>query len=111
MSDDTGLVLIDHKSHSAFKNKAERTEYFRQLNLYAECIKRKYGEYPYKLVFNMFRVPKMEAEIFAPSQSKDDMIWFQNSVKKILENKNWDCKVDEWYCSNLCGMGCIYGDI
>jgi hypothetical protein len=110
MRDDTGLVLIDHKSHSAFKNKAERKEYFRQLYLYAECIKRKYGEYPHKLVFNMFRVPKMEAEIFAPSQSKDDVIWFQNSVKKILENKNWDCKVDEWYCNNLCKFeDCVYG--
>ena len=52
----------------------------------------------------------MESEIFAPKQSKDDVIWFQNSVKKILENKNWDCKVDEWYCNNLCKFeDCVYG--
>lgn len=111
MRDNTGLVLIDHKSHSTFKNKTERTEYFRQLYLYAECIKQKYGEYPYKLVFNMFRVPKMEAEIFTPSQSKYAVSWFQKSVSKILENNDWDCKVDDWYCNNLCGMECVYGDI
>ena len=108
MRDDSGIVLIDHKSHSAFKNKAEREEYFRQLYLYAECIKRKYGEYPYKLAFNMFRVPCLEEEFFAPSQCSDSVIWFINSVANILNNAEWDCKVDNWYCGNLCGMDCAF---
>lgn len=108
MRDDSGIVLIDHKSHSAFKNKAEREEYFRQLYLYAECIKRKYGEYPYKLAFNMFRVPCLEEEFFAPSQCSDSVIWFINSVANILNNAERDCKVDNWYCGNLCGMDCAF---
>lgn len=108
LKDDLGYIIVDHKSHAAFKSKAERQEYFKQLYLYAECIKRKYGEYPYKLNFNMFRVPKLEEEFFAPSQCKDTVIWFQDAVTKILQNNDWDCKVDNWYCSNLCGIDCAF---
>lgn len=108
LKDKYGYVVVDHKSHAAFKSKAERQEYFKQLYLYAECIKRKYGEYPYKLVFNMFRIPKLEEEFFAPSQRKDTVIWFQDTVTRILQNNDWDCKVDNWYCSNLCGIDCAF---
>ena len=108
LKDEQGYVVVDHKSHAAFKSKAERQEYFKQLYLYAECIKRKYGEYPYKLIFNMFRVPKLEEEFFALSQCKDTVIWFQDAVTKILQNNNWDCRVDNWYCSNLCGIDCAF---
>ena len=108
MRDDKGLFIVDHKSHGAFKSETERTEYFRQLYLYAECIKQKYGEYPYKLVFNMFRVPKMETTLFDLEQSKNSVEWFENSVDKILANTDWDCKVDKGYCSNLCGFDCPY---
>ena len=108
LKDEQGYVVVDHKSHAAFKSKAERQEYFKQLYLYAECIKRKYGEYPYKLIFNMFRVPKLEEEFFALSQCKDTVIWFQDAVTEILQNNDWDCKVDNWYCSNLCGIDCAF---
>lgn len=108
MRDDKGFYIVDHKSHAAFKSKAERREYFRQLYLYAECVKRKYGEYPYKLMFNMFRVPKIETEFFDASQSTDSVKWFVDSVTKILASTEWDCKVDNWYCSNLCGMDCVF---
>lgn len=108
MKDDKGLYVVDHKSHATFKSKAERAEYFKQLYLYAECIKRLYGEYPYKLVFNMFRVPKKETEFFNPEKSKDSVFWFANTVDKILANTDWDCKINEWYCGNLCGMDCPF---
>lgn len=108
LKDEQGYVLVDHKSHAAFKSKAERREYFKQLYLYAECIKRKYGEYPYKLMFNMFRIPKLEEELFMLSQCKDTVIWFQDAVTNILHNIDWDCDVDSWYCSQLCGLDCAF---
>lgn len=108
LKDKQGYVIVDHKSHAAFKSKAERREYFKQLYLYAECIKRKYGEYPYKLMFNMFRVPKLEEELFMLSQCKDTVIWFQDAVTNILHNTDWDCDVDSWYCSQLCGLNCAF---
>ncbi len=108
MRDEKGIYIVDHKSHAAFKSKKEREEYFRQLYLYAECVKGKYGEYPYKLVFNMFRIPKLEVELFAPTQLQCSVIWFERSVNKILQHTDWDCNVDSWYCSNLCGMDCAF---
>lgn len=108
MRDNNGLYIVDHKSHAAFKSKKERDEYFKQLYLYAEGVKRKYGEYPYKLVFNMFRVPKMEEEFFLPSGRSNGALWFINSVDMIMQNESWECKPDAWYCANLCGMDCIY---
>lgn len=108
MRDDKGIYIVDHKSHAAFKSKKERTEYFRQLYLYAECVKQKYGEYPYKLVFNMFRISKIEVEFFDLSQHYNDTLWFTECVDKIMKNTDWDCKPDEWYCTNLCGMDCLY---
>lgn len=108
LKDEHGYVLVDHKSHAAFKSKAERKEYFKQLYLYAECIKRKYGEYPYKLTFNMFRIPKLEEELFAPSQHKDTVIWFEDAVTRILQNTDWDCNVNSWYCNQLCGFDCVW---
>lgn len=108
MSDNNGLYIIDHKSHAAFKNEKEREDYFRQLYIYAECVKRKYGEYPYKLVFNMFRVPKMESVFFDSLQCNNNVKWFENSVESILNNNDWDCMTDNWYCSNLCGMDCAF---
>lgn len=108
LRDKQGIYIVDHKSHAAFKSKKEREEYFRQLYLYAECVKRKYGEYPYKLVFNMFRIPKLEEDFFCQAQCDFSVKWFIDSVNKILQNTKWDCNVDSWYCSNLCGIDCVY---
>ena len=108
MKDNKGIYIVDHKSHAAFKSKKEREEYFRQLYLYAECVKRKYGEYPYKLVFNMFRVPKMETELFDLSQCNITEKWFVGEIEKILQTTKWECKTNDWYCSNLCGLDCVF---
>lgn len=108
MRDEKGIYIVDHKSHAAFKSKKEREEYFRQLYLYAECVKRKYGEYPYKLVFNMFRIPKLEECFFNLDECQYSVNWFINSVNLILTNTDWGCKIDNWYCSNLCGMECAF---
>lgn len=108
LRDEKGIIIVDHKSHAAFKSKKEREEYFRQLYLYAECVRRKYGEYPYKLVFNMFRIPKLEVDFFNPSQCDFCVEWFKSTVDFIIHNVNWDCKIDNWYCSNLCGMECAF---
>lgn len=108
LRDEKGIIIVDHKSHAAFKSKKEREEYFRQLYLYAECVKRKYGEYPYKLVFNMFRIPKLEVDFFNPKQCDFCVEWFKSTVDFIIHNVNWDCIIDNWYCSNLCGMDCVF---
>ena len=109
--DEHGLVIIDHKSHGKWKSKKERADYLRQLYLYAYCVKQKYGEFPYKLAFNMFRNPDkpMDEELFKEGDYTAAIDWFKAGVETILATTEWDCKVDKFYCESLCKLeDCIY---
>lgn len=111
MRDENGIFIIDHKSHGNWKSKQERTDYFRQLYIYAHCVKEIYGEFPYKLIFNRFRIPDepLDEELFNENDYNSAIKWFTDSIKKIFATGDWDCKVDKFYCSNLCGMcDCVY---
>ena len=109
LRDDEGLVVVDHKSHGAWKSKKERADYMRQLYLYAYCVKEMYGEFPHKLVFNMFRKDEpLDEEVFKEGDYMAAVDWFKGAVDVILANEDWECKVDNWYCQHLCKMGCCY---
>ena len=111
LRDENGLHLIDHKSHGAWKSKAERKDYFRQLYLYCHAIKEKYGEFPYKLSFNKFRMPDdpLDSEEFHEGDYTAALDWFKTGVEQILSEKEWECKPDGWYCEKLCGLNsCVY---
>lgn len=110
MRDENGIVVYDHKSKSDWKSKKERADYLRQLYLYAYCIKQKYGEFPYKLVFNKFRAENpLDEELFNEADYTAAVEWFKQSVDRILSEAEWDCKPDSWYCDRLCGFAeCPY---
>jgi len=111
LKDENGIVILDHKSHGKWKNKKERADYMRQLYLYAKCAYEMYGEYPYKLVFNMFRNPEnpLDEELFKIDDYNAAIDWFAKTVDNILAVSEWDCKPDSWYCANLCGFtDCVY---
>lgn len=108
--DDKGIVIYDHKSHGKWKSKKERAEYFRQLYIYAYCVKELYGELPYKLVFNRFRIPDepLDEELFNKNDYNSAIKWFTDSIDEILATDEWDCNVDNFYCGSLCRLGCCY---
>lgn len=109
--DSNGINVIDHKSHGEWQNRKERTEYYRQLYLYAKCIKEIYGEMPYKLTFNRFRIPEkpLDEELFKVENYDKAISWFADSVEHILQTNEWECKTDKWYCNALCGYEeCVY---
>ena len=109
LRDDEGLVVVDHKSHGAWKSKKERTDYMRQLYLDAYCVKGMYGEFPHKLVFNMFRKDEpLDEEVFKEGDCMAAIDWFKGAVDVILANEDWECKVDDWYCGQLCGCECVW---
>lgn len=96
------LVIVDHKSKSAFKSKAEESEYARQLYLYAEYVKNEYGEYPYKMVFNMFR-KRNEVEFEFNEDEKDKAItWAIKTVHAIKNAFDYPPQCEEFYGNNLC---------
>lgn len=114
MRDKKGIFIVDHKSHGAWRSKSERSDYFRQLYLYAYCVEQMYGELPYKVVFNRFRMPDnpLDEELFNTTDYTASLEWFVESVSKILQVEDWECKINGFYCDNLCGCReeCIWSD-
>ena len=109
MRDNKGYYIVDHKSKSGWKSKKERAEYMRQMYLYGYCVKELYGEFPYKLVFNMFRKDEpLDEEVFHEGDCMAAVDWFKSAVDTILANEDWDCKVDAFYCGELCGCECAW---
>lgn len=97
-----GIVVRDWKSKSKFKNKAEQYRYARQLYLYAEYIKRQYGEYPCQMEFYMFRKNTIVDVPFKEKELREAIDWSNNLVSKIRVEKDFEPVQDEWFCSWLC---------
>lgn len=114
------LVVWDHKSKADFKNDQEHMEYLRQLYLYAEYVKEKYGEYPAQLTFNMFRVGKIVESDFDQNELDATKRWFIGTIEKIYEDREFKDKIEiscfenfkdldaykpgsDFFCANLCG--------
>ena len=111
LRDENGIVVVDHKSHGAWKSKKERADYLRQLYLYAYCIQEIYGELPYKLVFNKFRADKpWDEELFKEGDYTAALDWFKVGVETILVTTDWECCPQAFYCDSLCGFieDCAY---
>ena len=114
------IIIVDHKSKSKFKSKAEQKEYARQLYLYSLYVKDKYGKYPSKLVFNMFRVGQMVEIDFKESDLQEAVDWFANTVSQIYMDSEWKDKIlseyenkqtdiakfdrKDFFCNQLCGV-------
>lgn len=96
------LFIIDHKSKSNFKNKKERDEYRRQLYIYSFAVKEKYGVYPKKLFFNMFRKDKILEFDFIEEEYIEALDWFESTVEKIEDCIVFNSNPDTIYCNNFC---------
>lgn len=100
--EDKRLIIIDHKSKAAFKNKSERTEYAKQLYLYAYAVQKKYNRFPDKLMFNMFRKDKWESFDFIMDDYINALDWLISMVKEIEESLEFPALKDTFYCWNFC---------
>lgn len=109
LRDEQGLVIVDHKSHGAWKSKKERHEYFSQLYLYAYAVWRLYGDVPYKLVFNKFRTGEWDEELVNAEDSREALEWFVSGIDRAMSERDWDCKFDKFGCDSLCGFeDCVF---
>lgn len=116
---DNRLVIVDHKSHAAFKNEAEEADYRRQLYLYAAYVYDKYGEFPKELVFNMFRAREITRFPFIQSEYIATLDWAEDTIRSIYNDKSFtdrvvrqykakrkklsEYKYADFFCANLCG--------
>lgn len=96
------LIVIDHKSKSAKTMKQHMKVYRKQLYLYAAAVKQIYGEYPSRLCFNLFRDNKMVVEEFEMVTLMDVLIWFTQTIQKILSETLWEARPSSYFCDHIC---------
>jgi len=96
------LVILDYKSKSGFKSKAEQAKYARQLYLYAEFIKMKYGKYPDLMKFYMFRKNNIIDIPVNKDKIEEATRWAKNIVSEIRNEKIFEPYCEEFYSENLC---------
>ena len=110
------LIVVDHKSKSNFKSKKEQEHYALQLYLYSEWVYEHYGEYPEKLVFNMFRVDDTVEINFDKNDLERAKEWFTKTIDTIYQDCDFWDKITEanfdgkkadgssdFFCCYLCG--------
>ena len=97
-----GLIILDYKSKSSFKNKAELYKYARQLYLYCLYVKEKYGKYPSKLKFYTFRKQTQVDIPFNEDDFVEAVVWAKSTVKQIRECTDFSPCCEEFFGANLC---------
>ncbi|MBO5969866.1 MAG: PD-(D/E)XK nuclease family protein [Clostridia bacterium] len=109
------IFIVDHKSKSKFKDNWELTEYLRQLYLYSIHVKEKYGKYPAKLIFNMFRIGEIVETAFDEKALEQAVWWFDETVKTIYRDEKYPLKpkgktktgkpIDrDFFCDHICSV-------
>lgn len=109
--DDDGLVIADNKSRileprsgkcKPTKNDKELDKYLRQLYLYSEAVRQKYGIFPYRLEFNCFRSGTTVSEKFDEHAFAETKKWTTDMIKGISNETEWAPKIDWFGCKYLC---------
>ena len=102
------LIICDHKSKSKASFRKAEDEMYRQQLLYTPYVKNKYGQYPDRLMFNLFNELGMKPERpFDMTQYQNALQWATEMVNRIenysmlewLETKNQD-----FFCENICSV-------
>jgi len=103
MEDPQGdLVVVDHKSKSAKAMRNQKDTYTRQLYLYATAVKTKFGQYPTRLAFNLFRDGDWMEEAFDTLKLHDTLGWVIETIQTILADKLWEARPSDYFCRFVC---------
>jgi RecB family exonuclease len=110
--EETGkLIVVDHKSKSLAAFKKAEDEMYRQQYLYSKHVMEKYGKYPDKLMFNLFKENglKMERD-FSEQDYLSTLVWAGEQMTKMEEYDFVDWLVTkevqegkpDFFCTELC---------
>lgn len=100
------IIICDHKSKSLSSFKKEEDKMYRQQLMYAAYVKEAYGEWPSRLMFNLFKENGQKPERrFDKEQYDETMSWACSIIEKIENNDmlDWlECKNQDFFCENIC---------
>lgn len=117
---DTGkLIVVDHKSKKKFYTQNELQHYAIQPYLYSKWVYETYGEYPEKLIFNLFKSGEMVEIPFDRDEYEAACLWVKETIAEIYKDQSFkdkiqieyrkkhkllrDFKHSDFYCNYLCG--------
>lgn len=105
------LIVLDHKSKSMSAFKKAEDAMYRQQYLYSKFVHEKYGKYPDRLMFNLFKEngAKME-RAFDEKDYLQTLTWAGEQMKKMeeydfvnwLETKPVQPGKPDFFCTELC---------
>ena len=100
----TGEIwIIDHKSKSSAQMKKDFSHYRRQLYTYARFVYDKYGTWPSRIGFNLFRAGgEMVWEDFSMAGYEETMRWIVGKIEAILDEREWKIGISSFFCRYLC---------
>lgn len=96
------LVVVDHKTKSESSMKNEIDLYKKQLYIYAEHVKNKYGQYPSQIQFNMIKSNQPIVEKFSAEKHEETLQWVEDTIDYIFFEQDWIAKPNQYYCRYIC---------
>lgn len=96
------LIVIDHKTKSESSMKNELDLYKKQLYIYAEHVKNKYGCFPTEIQFNMIKSCVPIIEKFSPEKHAETLQWVEDTIDLIFFEDQWEAKPNQYYCRYIC---------
>lgn len=96
------LVVVDHKTKSESSMKNEIDLYKKQLYIYAEHVKNKYGQYPSQIQFNMIKSNQPIVEKFSIEKHEETLQWVEDTIDYIFFEQDWIAKPNQYYCRYIC---------
>lgn len=102
------LIVLDHKSKSLSAFRKNENEMYRQQLIYSKYVREKYGQWPDRLMFNLFKEGGLLMERpFRMDEYEEAMRWALEQIQKIEEYDliDWlECKSPDFFCSEICSV-------
>lgn len=101
------LIVLDHKSKSWSAFRKNEDEMYRQQLIYSKYIHEKYGQWPDRMMFNLFKEHGDKAERpFTMEAYEKTMKWAEEQIEKMenYEFIDWlECKPEgDFFCHEIC---------
>ena len=98
------IEVVDHKSKSMATMKKDLPTYRKQLYVYAHHVKQKYGVFPSKLKFNIFRENDWVVEDFNEDMYHETLQWIVDTIHRIEKEPDWNVSTSSFFCRYICSV-------
>ena len=102
------LIIMDHKSKSMKEFKKCRDAMYRQQYLYSAYVKQKFGHFPDRLMFNLFKESYLDDIRFDEDEYDNILRWAADCIHEIEERDifTWlEMKPEpDFFCNEICSV-------